>query len=307
MPNEVFQLTTVTRLLGENIELTEALGFPEISALDDAERRRHVALQAKAKAILEDIEASPPLSLYRRRIGAAAEVDSVEMTLEPPKRAPAWQEPVTLRVPFVRWAEEDLHQAYVPALGVLVFAPRAALLTDRVKQHIRLVLAGRRQHATLRALASLARANELRIGQMEATANLKTPKQIAAEFDPEKNASSVLEKLAEELPPFTARGGDTKPLKGESGVRQPAFELENELRQLADTLAGPHRRRVLLVGPAGCRKTALMRELAARRREFGLSHTPFWATSGARLMTGPIGFGMWQERCQQMCREAAKT
>src|SRR5688572_12303461 len=24
-------------------------------------------------------------------------------------------------------------------------------------------------------------------------------------------------------------------------------------------------------------------------------------------MTGPIGFGMWQERCQQTCREVAKT
>ena len=40
--------------------------------------------------------------------------------------------------------------------------------------------------------------------------------------------------------------------------------------------------------------------------EFSFGHTPFWATNGARLMTGPIGYGMWQERCQELCREAGK-
>ncbi len=39
MPDEVFQLAIVTRVFGDETELAEALGFPEISALDDAERR----------------------------------------------------------------------------------------------------------------------------------------------------------------------------------------------------------------------------------------------------------------------------
>ena len=86
-----------------------------------------------------------------------------------------------------------------------------------------------------------------------------------------------------------------------------AFEMEAELQRITVALAGSNRRCVLLIGPAGGGKTAVLRELARRRRDFGFGHTPFWSTSGGRLMLGPIGFGMWQERCQKLCREAGKT
>lgn len=124
----------------------------------------------------------------------------------------------------------------------------------------------------------------------------------------------MLETLAEELPPLLPRakgvnGGSTK--QAAAKVATPpspsAFEMEAELTKLAEALAGAHRRSILLVGPAGSGKTALVRELARRRSEFGFGQTPFWSTSGARLMTGPIGFGMWQERCQKLCVEAAKS
>jgi len=43
----------VTRVIAEGIELAEALGFPEISALGDTERRWRTALEAKARSILD--------------------------------------------------------------------------------------------------------------------------------------------------------------------------------------------------------------------------------------------------------------
>src|SRR5438874_13652510 len=54
MPNEVFQLHAVARVLEEDVQLAEALGFPEISALDDADRKWRASLQAKARAMLDD-------------------------------------------------------------------------------------------------------------------------------------------------------------------------------------------------------------------------------------------------------------
>ena len=125
MAHENFQLTTVASLLADDVELAEALGFPEISALGDTERRTQASMQAKANAVLEDSSLSPAVSLHRRRVIVAPELHEVEITMEPPKRSPEWQEPVVLRVPVVCWVEDDdLHQAYIPALGILVFAPR---------------------------------------------------------------------------------------------------------------------------------------------------------------------------------------
>lgn len=196
-----------------------------------------------------------------------------------------------MRIHYARWEEDELHHAYVPALGVHVFATRAALLAERVQEHIRLVLASRHKHVTLFHLAELDRVQALRLDSLELTANRKTPKQIAAASEAAQEKPSALAKLAEELPPITVRAGEVgslSPKTGPTQTPQAAFELERELQQLAETLSGPHRRSVLLVGTPGCGKTALVRELARRRSEFSFGPTPFWSTNGARLMRGRL-------------------
>jgi ATP-dependent Clp protease ATP-binding subunit ClpC len=311
MSNEVFQLFTLTRSLAENVELAEALGFPEISALAETVRKRRLTLGAKAKAILEDPEFSPAISLHRRRLVAEVEIDSTDIVFEPPKRTPEWEEPVTVRVHFARWVEENLHHAFVPALGIHVFATRANLISERVEEHVRIVLAGRKKQLSLVQLADLSRIQGLALDRIEVNANRKTPKQIATSGEQAPEKQSILDKMAEELPPAISRAAVVG--QAQAGVKievrsipQAAFGMETELEILAQALNGPHRQSVLLVGPPGCGKTALVRELARRRKDFELGQTPFWSTTGARLMSGPIGFGMWQERCQQVCREAAK-
>ena len=303
MGHEVFQLVTVTRGLGEGVRVVEALGLPEISAVADSAAGGTTTLRTKAKTLLEDPALSPALRLFRRRFGAEAVLDEVELPLAPPKHAPAWQEPVVLRLLFVRWVEQELHLAFVPALGVLVFATREDALPKQVLDHARLVLAGRHQLTSLRELARLARLEELSLDRLEVATELKTPRQVAEAEDREEKEPSLLEKMAEELPPCL---GQEK--RAETGpAEERAFELETELAGLAEALGGVVRRSALLVGPAGGGKTALVRELARRRSELGFAETPFWTTSGARLMSGPVGFGLWQERCQQMCREASRS
>src|SRR5579864_4468792 len=127
MPNEEFQLTILTRSLAENVELTEALGFPEISALDDTERKRRASLSTKARGILEDASLTPAITLHRRRLPAEVELDFVDLLFQPPKHSPDWQEPATVRVHYARWEEDGLHHTFVPVLGIHVFATRTNL------------------------------------------------------------------------------------------------------------------------------------------------------------------------------------
>jgi ATP-dependent Clp protease ATP-binding subunit ClpA len=312
MAGEVFQISTLTRMLDENVGLAEALGFPEIASLDESERKWRSSLQTKARTILEDAELSPTIALHRRRIIAEVELDTVEISFDPPKRSVDWQEPVSVRVHYARWVEGELHHAFVPVLGIHVFATRANLIAGRVEEHVRLVLASRRKQLNLTQLDELARVQAINLDRIEVSVSRKTPKQIATSGEPVRDKKSVLEKMAEELPPLLSRTGKEteagKTSRNDSRpVAQTVFGLETEVEALAEMLNGPHRRSVLLVGPPGCGKTALVRELARRRKDFNLGHTPFWSTSGARLMMGPIGFGMWQERCQEVCREVAKT
>src|SRR5260221_5807285 len=129
MGAEVFQLTTAVRVLADDVELAEALGFPEISALGDAERRWQAALTAKGKAILEDHALSPVLALHRRRLAAKPEARDVEITVEPPKRSPEWQEPVRLRLPVLCWVEAGgFDPRLLPGVGVLAFSFPASLI-----------------------------------------------------------------------------------------------------------------------------------------------------------------------------------
>jgi ATP-dependent Clp protease ATP-binding subunit ClpC len=315
MPSQTFHLKTITRVLPSDGFLAEAIGLPEVSALNDVEHKWREALQSKAEIILADPALAPTESLHCRRSPGKIELEVVEMTFEPPRRAADWQHPVIVPIHFARWEEEGMHHAFVPVLGLRVFASRPELLPSRVEQHVRLVLSARRKRLTLETLAQLSWVERLEIGELTVTVKRKSPRQVIAEAEAQGKPESALLTLAEELPPTltTLTGGpEDKPAGRKAGGRAgapstPAYELEQELAQLAEALTGQHRRSILLVGPPGCGKTALVRELARRRRAFGFGHTPFWTTSAARLMTGPIGFGMWQSRCQELCREASKT
>ena len=78
--------------------------------------------------------------------------------------------------------------------------------------------------------------------------------------------------------------------------------MESLAQRLAERLWGSAPQSVLLVGPSGVGKTALVHKLAA-----GKPASPCWSTSGSRIVAGMCGFGMWQQRCQAICAEAART
>jgi ATP-dependent Clp protease ATP-binding subunit ClpC len=283
----------VNRPLAAGSCLAEAVGTFELSAMGpDADGAREV-LRRKLKEFFSEEELAGTLGLHRRRVAGPVEAGRIEVRLSAPGRSSAWREKVAVPVDFVRWMErEDLHVAYAPQFQVMVFAPEADELPRRLEKNIRLVLTRLVKDLNLLELSRAEAVQTIEVGTTSVEVVRKTPKQRALAEERTTDETETLKKVAEVL------GEEKEPV---------AFEMEHELGLLAEALRAEARRSVLLVGPAGSGKTALVREFARRRGEFQFAATSFWTTSGSRLMTGPIGYGMWQERCQNICRELAKT
>ncbi len=288
MPDHTFPLTALLQELDNGACLGEVLFFPECSSLGEAPAPLLATLARHAETLLR---LQPAAVLHRRRVPGPFSIGSVRITLPPPPRSSSWREPIALTFPLVRWAHaNDAHLAYVPALGIEVVAPTAEDLERMLPEHVRTAIL-RHQANALHRLVWLTRCRELRTEPLSATVDLPTPRQLAVAAQQEQQAQqSVLDEVATDL--------TREPLL-------PAYGLDDVVARLAEALTGRTPRSAVLIGPSGVGKTAAVRELVRQRASLALGRTPFWATSGARLVAGMSGFGMWQERCQKLWREAS--
>lgn len=96
-----------------------------------------------------------------------------------------------------------------------------------------------------------------------------------------------------------------------------AFERKAEVDTLLNYLSDEWERSVLLVGPPGVGKTAIVYDAVGRMisakgkardaSEAALSETKVWHISGGRLMAGMRYLGEWQERVIEVIAEARRT
>jgi ATP-dependent Clp protease ATP-binding subunit ClpA len=304
MPSHELSLAVGVQPLEGDVLLAEALLFPEVSCAGDDVEALQATLADHAQRIMGEM---PTEEQYRRFLAAIPEAGNFTVTLNPPTRTPAWQQPIELTFPVLRWAHPappasntqgapadacEAVRAFVPALGIEVIARRAADLDRVLEAHIRAALLRTRATGSLEQLVWLQRARSVQLSVRPCTVNLTSPKQRAqVEAEARERAESVLPEVGIDLC---------------AGALAPAYAVDQQVERLAEHLTGRSPRSVLLVGPSGVGKTALVHELVRRRHALGFAATPFWATSGARLVAGMSGFGMWQERCQRLWREASR-
>ncbi|MGH9769578.1 MAG: AAA family ATPase, partial [Blastocatellia bacterium] len=292
MPKHDLPIIAVVETLENTGCYVEALSFPEILRFHFDEKKAVESLEACVRKLVED---SPLAALHQRYPAGGAELDETAITIDPPRGQSLWRTPVTLRFSIVRWSHGDVARlAYIPALCIVVAATKPATkdaLDQLIGRHIRATLARRDSLNSLDQLMWIQREREIKIINTSVEISPPTPKQVvsnAAKRDAEKQSA-----LAESGADLT---NEKLPV---------AYEMDETVALIAEMLTGRAPRSVLLVGPSGVGKTAAIYELARRRHDFQLAHTPFWATNGARLVAGMSGFGQWQERCQRLWREAS--
>jgi ATP-dependent Clp protease ATP-binding subunit ClpA len=284
-----FPCWVILQTLDNALVLAEAIGFPEFGRLDRAPERARDGLRRNLKKRIEEAALS---SLHRRQINGQPAPATVILPLGPSGPAAWWRQPLPLRFPALFWNHgEHAALALVPALGLVVAADDIETLSARIGDEVRAALA-RGPQLSLERLVALQRTTRLRVEKVAVRVALRSAKARAqAALREHEKTPSVLRQVASDLT-------RTPP--------EPAWGLEPLVGQIAELLTARQARSVLLVGPSGVGKTAAVRELAHSRARYHLGASPFWATSGARLVAGMTGYGMWQQRCGQVVREASR-
>jgi ATP-dependent Clp protease ATP-binding subunit ClpC len=296
MPVHEIELAILLRNLDDDAFLAEALLFPEVSRFgDDPEKLRRAII----KNAVRIIESEALTRVWTRLKPADFESFAISLVLDPPEKRLTWREPIELKLDVLRWHQgEAAHIALIPALGIEVLSTKLTDLQETADQssmlqrHARAELQRRGALANLLSLMLLDRTRGLTVTKAFFQADIRSPKQVMASAGKKKDKKSTLEQTAVDL--------TTQKLNA-------AFEVDHVVENLAEALVGHSASSVLLVGKAGVGKTAVVHELVRRRARFGLSTTPFWSTSGSRLVAGMTGYGMWQERCDALWQEAEKT
>lgn len=220
------------------------------------------------------LEAAPPVSL-------AAETLLLE--LSPPK-ASTLPSPLPLRFdvaigpgPSERWL------GYVPALGVGASGEDEEQVRENLRAAIRLEFLRSKRLEDARQVLSVQWFEQVELLQREARATFYTFSELRAFREAEKE---------KQLPSVAV------PLRPS---RQRIFAVDGPVAELARAVGSPYTRNILLVGPAGVGKSAVVEELARRRAP--LDGKTIWETAAARMERVLTDTNGWQDNLSQVCRE----
>ncbi len=290
MPVRNWTITLISQSLDEDTVAAEPMLFPELLCCDRNPARATATITRLAGQILLKI---PALELHRRVVPSDARVESIEIMLDPPARMPDWENPIALRFDIVRWRHaSEGFLAYVPVLGIEVICRREPEMSALLKDQILAAIKRLKIVESLFELALSQRTSKTEVIPLSFPVQLKTARQREQDdqSDGQSKGKLVIEQVGLVL--------------GEKPLR-PAYEVDGIVDDLADALGATGPRSVLLIGPSGCGKTAIVEQLVRRWKSLRAG-SPVWSTSGARLIAGMSGYGMWEQRTQRLCKEAAR-
>ncbi len=274
----------------------EPLLFPEITSFGESA----TVLRQRQADLAGEVLAAEPLSRFHQRfLPVDPELAEITVEVSPLKSGEAWSDPVTLKICYAWWRHGAVTPlsgaggwvAWVPALRIGLVAATEAGMAERVRLDVLSAVRREEHHSSLDRLARIAR-GRTELHAMSWNAWPGSPSERWLKEQAATGKSDPLKELTVLMEP------DNCP---------PGYELGPLLGRVARLLGADDRPSVLLVGAAGTGKTALVQELVRQRSHLGLSQYSIHRTSGAVLVAGACGFGMWQQRCQDLIGAARKS
>ena len=300
----VFPIGLVYRKVGPGAVLAEALFYPEFARLAV---NRAAAGQAVRRNLVELIPTLPTEKLMQRRRALTARTVSFTLHLEPPRvneasrdsleltfHAAVWDHPRPITEPLPPGAHPQPRPGSVLAriveLGIEVIADAGEDLTAILRQETLAALRRMNLSVDLQKLAGVQTMQAFGIDWENVTVKVPSLKDRALRKENEgEGKKTLLQTIASQF---------------QAGA-EPAYHVEDSVAEIEKALTANPSQSVLLVGPSGVGKTAAVRELA-RHWTAAAGKPPIFHTSGARIVAGQTGFGMWEQRCQDLIREVVK-
>lgn len=132
---------------------------------------------------------------------------------------------------------------------------------------------------------------------------------LEVEFRPKKVAEREEEQEQESFWALKASGVNLTAQAAEGQLRR-AYRREKELDAVVAAITSDRRPSILLIGPSGAGKTAIVHELARRIRAKetpeALHDRQVWAVTGESILAGCQFLGQWEEKLGDLVREVRK-
>lgn len=132
---------------------------------------------------------------------------------------------------------------------------------------------------------------------------------LEVEFRPKKATDKDDEQEEESFWALKASGVNLTAQAAEGQLRR-AFRREAIVEQVLSALAGDRRPSLMLIGPSGAGKTAIVHEIARRIRKKEcaevLHDRQVWSVTAASLIAGCSYLGQWQDKLNDLVREVRK-
>jgi hypothetical protein len=297
MPAEIeFPITLVLRKVGPGAVSAEPLFFPEFARLG---ANRALAGAAARRNLSELIPQLNPSEFLRRRRADSARELTFTVDLAPPRINEAWRESLVLTFHAAVWAcgaeRTQADPAAVPLgptaaragqytvarvaeLGIDVIAEPGDDLVAVLRRETVAALRRLNLSTGLKPLALVQQTLGFAVERHALAVRVPSLKDraVRAASDEQDGKKSLLQQVA------TPLGRDS----------ERTYEVDDAVRELAEALTATPPQSVLLVGPSGAGKTAVVRELARRWRAAGKA--TIFQSSGSRVVAGQTGFGMWR-------------
>ena len=178
--------------------------------------------------------------------------------------------------------------AFVPAIGTEVFSNTQEELENTLQQAIRLEFSRKKRMLSVQRLLTAIWYTDAKLEDTTIQLSYHTP--------------SELEKIQEE------KKQELLPLVGQKLQfrTQQTFGREQELDSLVRAMKGKFGKNILLVGPSGVGKTALVQELVRRKKDLGIKQEIYETTASILIkeMTRDTG---WQDNLAYLCQELSRN